>query len=232
MPKRKHGLEFKGNVFKLMELYHLDEPSKTPLGNMTVLPLRAVDGVVRDWPPSLENLCIHFGEFQVIDELVAECKEKGVSILDWEERAMQEFKKQRIFEQNYIQPIRRYLEGKWTDINYPQDLRLWFYCVPRGDIFSKNPVTGEIEYSWNSRQFVLCLLPMTVKQAEGRYQCDEATLRILAPQLAWLTVSFCQRRRLTALKEAQAMLGDWREYLFPPPLKALAENKIRDALYP
>lgn len=230
MPRRKHGPEFKGIARELIELYRI-EKSQTPLGNLTLLPLKTVDGMVRDLPPSLDNLCIHFGEYQMIDELMGEAKEKGVRIVDWEERAMREHKKQRVFEHTYIKPIRRYLEGKWTEDHYPQDPHLWFYCIPKGDIFSKNPSTGELEYSWNPHSFVLCLLPMTAKEAKERYKCQGKDLWILASQVAWLTISFCQRRRITELPEAHKMLGDWQDYLFPPPVQALAENKIRDALH-
>ena len=215
---------FDGIALKLIDMFHINKSSKTLLGNTVRLSLKTASGRIEDKPPSLDNLCIHFDLYEPIYEFKSAIGQDGHMMKDWQEHSMYCDRKYKFLTERYIAPIRRALEANTI---YPQDPRLWFYCLPLNETFVRDPSSGELQYHWNAQSFVLALLPKTVKAARERYRCTKAEIQVLARQVAWLTTKFCQWHRITSKKEADKMLGDWTAELSVPELQVLVHNEIK-----
>lgn len=213
--------DLRGASIGLLDLYgvYTGEPK---IGSGVALPLKVGrEGAIINAVPTLRNLAWHFGMFQGMTEQVRlnilhkiPLSEENVKGLEW-------YYKDVVFERQWVAPVRRELE---TSEDYP----FWFYCVPRGEVFTKDEVTGELKYGW-AGDMPLTLLPKYAERAMVRYKIEEPIMFVLAAQVGWLIVRLSHQRKFFSRKEALETLGDWRNYLLPEP-KTLVEEKIAGIL--
>ena len=202
------GVDYKlnGLAEKIARLFHIYEPDKIEFGHQIKLPLLTAEGRIEEHRPTLDNLAIHLGLYQEIQEQARQMKEKGVSRPAWQEKAMTGYKKYNVMLHQHIRLLRHLLEAPRAET------KLWFYCLPREEFLLEDS-TGQLRYSSGNNRFVLALLPPTAKKAQEYYHCPEEELLALGPQIAWLTVKFCTRHRLLSQTQAQRMLADWEKFM-------------------
>ncbi|OIO46341.1 hypothetical protein COU05_01600 [bacterium (Candidatus Gribaldobacteria) CG10_big_fil_rev_8_21_14_0_10_37_21] len=228
MAERKNGRVFSGPEKILIDLYEMHFPSKVQLGNTILLNLKCSDGKKRPLPPTFYNLCMHLGLFQSIDVLIEEAKEKKVQIVPWQKYAMERYK----IEQGLYRAVKRIrgaLENEWS-----KEHPLWFYCLPKGEIFQKDEKTGQLVMGWD-RTYVLSSLPMTAQDARERYNCSDGQLYQLLPQIIWLCLAFCSRNKIRNQEQAGLMLKGWEDLLDNPQLKelkGLASQRMQKSFTP
>ncbi len=210
-----------GPSVSMLDLYGV-YTSQPKIGSSVTLPLQVgQEGAIVEAVPTLRNLAWHFGLFEAVTEQVRlnilhkiPLGEENIKALEW-------YRKSVIFERMYVMPLRRELEASEQ---YP----FWFYCVPRGEVFTKDEVTGELKIS-GAGEMPLTLLPKKAEMARVRYRVEEPVLYVLAAQIGWLITRLSYQRKFLSCKEAIAALGDWLRYLMPGP-KSLVEEKIAGIL--
>ncbi|PIU75132.1 MAG: hypothetical protein COS76_02465 [Candidatus Portnoybacteria bacterium CG06_land_8_20_14_3_00_39_12] len=203
---------YEGQTLELANMYGIFAENPK-FGNNVKLPLRINDtGGIRDVPPTIGNLLIHFGELQTVTERARQCIEKNIALNIWEIEALNEARKD-IFLRKCVLKMRRDIEQRKKD-----RIDFWFRLIPGGEFFPKNIITGALEYNGlDFKHQVLTVLPKHPKTATERYGLKPEELFVLAPQVLYVILWLCRfNTQVKSSYDATLLLNRWDQYLQQP----------------